>query len=450
MRIIRLFCLLLCVVSARPIASQTVEGTVYLENSPIEVAGARVVLLDGSNGVVATTVTDSRGRFRVLAPTPGSFLVLIEREGFINTLSERFYLDPTDIRRLEFSVERLPLELLVGPASLEDALVSSVQRKCGMLSGGRLPPALVGVVKDSLSGVSLPGVSVTLEWSERGDGLHLLQTWTGGNGVYTFCDPPSRGRPVIRAEAMGLTGEAVKVVARVRRVVRFDIGLPLAETGSTGQVLGQVVDYSTGEPLATVEVKIRGADLWTLSDPRGFFRFEDVPPGEHVLEVDRVGYAHLEQLFRVVGRAGHQVEVTLAREAILLDPITVAVRSRRWYADMAGLQDRLAAGIGYIITRPDLLGRGITRLVDAAYGVPGFMVRRVGRYAMLGIRGNECTPSVYLDGMRHLPDPEFGLDAVQGFDLEAVEFYRSPLETPFEFAAAPECGTVVAWTRRGR
>jgi carboxypeptidase family protein/TonB-dependent receptor-like protein len=442
--------LLVCGASPSLASAQTVQGTVRMQESPVVVAAAQVLLLDSSDSVVSRGETGISGEFILAAPSSGSYRILIERPGFINTLSEPFFMDRGAIVRADFSVKREPVELLVGPRQLEAALSAAIRDQCGGVPGGSLPPALVGVVTDSLSGVALPGVSVTLEWAERGDGLHLLQTWTGEEGVYAFCDPPATGRPRLRAVAMGLSGNPVEVEARLNAVVRHDLGLPLTESGSTGQVLGQIVDYVTGEPLATVEVRIRGADLWTLSDPRGFFRFEKVPPGSHVLEVDRVGYAHLEKVFRVVGRAGHQVNVTLAKEAIVLDPITVAVRSRRWYADMAGFQDRLAAGIGFFLTRPDLVGRGITRLVDAAYGVPGFMVRRIGRYATVGIRGRDCMPSVFLDGMPHSPDPVFGLDAIQVFDLEAVEFYRGPLETPFEFSAAPECGTVVAWTRRGR
>jgi Carboxypeptidase regulatory-like domain/TonB-dependent Receptor Plug Domain len=442
--------LLLGAVSPCSLTSQTVQGSVHLEDSPAAVVGAQVILLDFSDAVISTVETDIDGRFVIFAPSHGLFQILVDRPGYINTLSEPFLLTRDGVVHLDFSVKREPVELLVGPDGLERALSSAIQERCGGSRRGLLPPALVGVVTDSLSGVSLPGVSVSLEWSERRDGLHLLQTWTSDQGIYAFCDPPSEGRPRLRAEAMGLTGDAVEVVTRVNGVVRLDLGLPLTESGTTGQVLGQVVDYSTGEPLATVEVRIRDADLWTLSDPRGFFRFSDVPPGAHVLEVDRVGYAHLERLFRVVGRAGHQVDVTLAKEAIVLDPITVEVRSRRWYADMAGLQDRVAAGLGYYLTRPDLVGRGITRLVDVVYGVPGFMVRRLGRYATLVIRGRECTPSVYLDGTRFAPDPTFGLDGIQVYDLEAVEFYRGPMETPFEFSAAPGCGAVVAWTRRGR
>lgn len=344
----------------------------------------------------------------------------------------------------------LASQVAQGSVQVEEVFASHIREQCGVLRDGTPAPALIGVVRDSLSGVSLPGVSVTLEWSAREDGVYLLQTWTSEDGVYSFCDPPAEGRPRVRAEAMGLSGDAIFVERHLNEILHLDLGLPLTEAGTTGQVLGQVVDHATGEPLAIVEVRIRDAELWTLSDPAGFFRFDEVPSGAHVLEVDRVGYAHRERVLRVVGRAGHQVDVALAKEAITLDPITVEIRSRRWFSDMSGLQDRVAVGLGYILTRPDLVGRGLTRLVDAAYGVPGFMVHRLGRYATLRVRGRACTPSVYLDGTRHAPDPTFGLDAIQVFDLEAIEFYRGPAETPLEFSLTSQCGTVVAWTRRGR
>jgi len=431
-------------------AAQSVSGSVSVSGGDGPLAGARVVLVDVADSVVAAVRTDFEGRFLLAAHEPGDYRLLVDRPGYVSTLSELFHLSAGVRATVDFRVGRQPIELLLGSMELEEAFTNRIAERCGVLPDGRLAPSLVGLVTDLRSGIVLPGVRVSLEWSDRSDGIRLVQSWTDAGGVYAICDPPQAGRPRIRAETLGLSGDPIEVEVPVGRVVRMDVELPLTEEGTVGRVLGRVADYETGLPLSTVEVRVRGADLWTLSDRNGNFRFDSVPPGTHVLEIDRVGYAHREKAFRVVGRAAHQVDVALSRDAIVLEPITVAVRSRNWYADMTGLQDRMAAGIGEFFTRPEMLRRGVSRLTDVLYGVPGLVVQRVGQYAHVLHRTRRCSPSLYLDGLPHRPDPVLGLDAIRIFDLEAVEVYRRDAETPAEFLRANGCGAVVAWTRRGR
>jgi len=442
--------LVAAILGGSPLLGQSVGGSVSVTGAEETLPGARVVLLTGSDSTVASTRTNSEGRFHIDTRRSGRFRLLVDRPGYLNQLSNDFLLLVGDTIHMDVEVDPRPVEMLFDPTELDQALTRRVQRRCGRMPDGSLAPSLVGLVTDARSGVVLPGVRITLEWSTRSEGARLVQMWTDAGGVYALCDPPRGGHPRVRAETLGLSGDPIEVEMPLPRVARVDLALPLTKEGAVGHVMGRVVDHRTDEALSTVDVRIRGIDRWTLSDRNGYFRFDSVPPGIHVLEVDRVGYASLEKPFRVVGRAGHQVDVALSEEAIPLEPITVSVRSRRWFADMEGLQRRMASGIGDFFTRSELLGRGVTRLTDILHAVPGFVVRRVGRYAGVLHRAGHCAPSLYLDGRPHRPDPVSGFDAVRVFDLEAVEIYDRNAETPAEFLRPGVCGAVVAWTRRGR
>lgn len=73
---------------------------------------------------------------------------------------------------------------------------------------------------------------------------------------------------------------------------------PAAEGQSAGRVSGRVVDV-TGEPLAGVELTLRGSSLpgtrQRVSGPGGRFLFADLPPGAYELRAVRDGYVALEQ-----------------------------------------------------------------------------------------------------------------------------------------------------------
>lgn len=70
---------------------------------------------------------------------------------------------------------------------------------------------------------------------------------------------------------------------------------PLAASGQeaapgTGRVAGVVTDAETGEPLVGAHVWIPALRIGGVADLDGHYDIEEVPPGEHTLEVRFVGY----------------------------------------------------------------------------------------------------------------------------------------------------------------
>lgn len=61
--------------------------------------------------------------------------------------------------------------------------------------------------------------------------------------------------------------------------------------GVTGKIAGVVVDKNTGEPLPGVNVLLKGSTMGASTDIDGYYVILNVPPGEHSLEVQYVGYA---------------------------------------------------------------------------------------------------------------------------------------------------------------
>ncbi len=72
----------------------------------------------------------------------------------------------------------------------------------------------------------------------------------------------------------------------------------------------------------------------------------------------------------------------------------------------------------------------------------------------LVVRCRMCTPMVFMDGRLYKLDEDLGLNEIDTFDIEALEFYKGTASIPAEFNYSNNtevgCGAIVIWTRRGR
>lgn len=57
-----------------------------------------------------------------------------------------------------------------------------------------------------------------------------------------------------------------------------------------GVIRGIVLDHETGEPIEAAQVHLRNTQIGALSDTSGHFEIQRVPPGQHQLMAERVGY----------------------------------------------------------------------------------------------------------------------------------------------------------------
>ncbi|MBI5694025.1 MAG: TonB-dependent receptor [Verrucomicrobia bacterium] len=62
-----------------------------------------------------------------------------------------------------------------------------------------------------------------------------------------------------------------------------------ADPAATGTVTGRVLNPATGAYLASAEVRLVGTDLLTVTEPDGFYRITQVPPGAHTVRASYTG-----------------------------------------------------------------------------------------------------------------------------------------------------------------
>lgn len=466
-RLGRLLLLALCL-GAIPAAAagQTVSGNVTSASDGAPVPGARILLLDevGVN-VLATVTSGELGQFTLQAPAAGTYLLMVEREGYANQVSTPLTLLAGEAvsYNLSMTVQRVGQSGAVAADTLDDAtlLAMAIAEICRDSFVPSMHGILYGAVRNQADSEPLAFVQAEARWEVRGMGRDSRRTRSDEAGAYILCDVPA-GTPLeVRA-----TESETDVEGRVREVTlqagtmrKLDLPIPLSDPDQPGNLLGRVTDEG-GSALVGAEVRLVGQGRVTATNDRGVFLMDGVPSGVEVIEVAALGYATQREAIRVMGGRAQQVDVRLSTEPLELAPILVSVRPRRWFLDRRGLEQRIALGAGYIMLREDIEARAPQVLGEALRGIPGVSVTRLGggvtgEYSVqlrgaANLANQACNPMVWVDGVNWGNDGAVFRD-LPAFELEAVEVYRGAAEVPGEFSGQDaRCGVVVVWTRRGR
>jgi len=99
--------------------------------------------------------------------------------------------------------------------------------------------------------------------------------------------------------------------------------VPLGAQDSTGAVTGQVVDGTTQQPLANVEVAIAGTPHRMLSRNDGSFLISGLAPGIYRVRATRIGYGSQVQGVTVTAGGTVTVHLSLVPAAAILEPVVV-------------------------------------------------------------------------------------------------------------------------------
>lgn len=245
------------------------------------------------------------------------------------------------------------------------------------------------------------------------------------------------------------------------------LAVGLGPPGSlSGQIRidGQVIDNATLEPVVDVEVRIstaRGRRLGTaFTDEQGVFSFTVADDGGYVFDATRLGYQGTRTpVLWTDGFQVYEVEIRLDPEAVLLAPIEVLARSRRYESPiLEGFRERLRTGLGHYVTLEDIRRVNPARVSDLLAEVPGVRLQSsgAGLQRVVTMR-RDCPTEIFVDGMlltrdigRGTAGPGFTVDdAVSSGSVLGIEVYRGLSTVPPEFLTPrARCGVVVIWTRR--
>lgn len=219
----------------------------------------------------------------------------------------------------------------------------------------------------------------------------------------------------------------------------------LEAQSSTSSITGVVYD-SSGYALPSADVRVRGTKAQARTNERGQYLLAAIPAGNLVLEVRRFGFHPLDLELALQPGELREVNIELTLIATVLDTVEVEALSDLLVTPLQVFEQRKAQYPGVFYTREDIERRAPARASDLLRSVPG--VRIVGRGiggAIVVMGRSRCRPIYWIDG-RYIPS--FELDQLTPMEIQAIEVYRGPSETPPElnrFNAG--CGVIAIWTR---
>ena len=210
-------------------------------------------------------------------------------------------------------------------------------------------------------------------------------------------------------------------------------------------VVGWLLDASTGAPIDAALVAIPSLDLSTLSDADGAFRLAGVPDGTHTFEVRHIAYGTRTSEVQVRGGGTLSLELRLEPAVLGVEPLEVEIEWRPAYLEQVGFYERQAEGIGEFYDPAFVQRWGV-----GMWAVAPNLIREIILARGRGGGGLACggSPQVIIDGRLDRSDLISTLSASR---IGAVEVYRGAHRVPDvvkEARADPFCTTVIIWTRQ--
>jgi TonB family protein len=209
---------------------------------------------------------------------------------------------------------------------------------------------------------------------------------------------------------------------------------------------GVVRDSTAGVALRSAEVRLDGSSQRVLTGDHGEFHLPMAEASGRLI-VRRLGFRP-ETLS--VRSSSQVLQIVLRPAAQRLARVVVNASHERYTGRLAGYYQRLERGTqGQFITRADLERDRPPQLTDMLQRQPGVRLAR-GRPgpARLQMRGRECVPLVWLDGVS-LSGGDVDLDAFAPTTLEGIELYLGA-SVPSRYAGVrgqSECGVILLWSR---
>ena len=207
--------------------------------------------------------------------------------------------------------------------------------------------------------------------------------------------------------------------------------------------------------IAGADIQVIGTDSRLTADAAGRFSILQVPAGEFLIWVRKLGYRPVSNLVHV--EQGDTLRLAFTLEPTITDLAPVVVTEKFLSPKMREFDERRRAGFGHFLDQAQIEKLNFVHLEAVLRTFPSVQLapRPEGGYGIMSARFGACPMQVYIDGIPRgnstngLPSPK---------DVGAIEVYAGPATAPMSFPKGPggvpdagdaRCGIILIWTRDG-
>jgi len=230
--------------------------------------------------------------------------------------------------------------------------------------------------------------------------------------------------------------------ALVLSLIGVAVAVSAASAQRLGSITGTVRTSAKGPAIEGSRVALLGTTLITTTNARGEFALHGLTPGKYVIQASAIGYATLSASIEVKSLETLEIDFEVDPEAARLPDIAVEEPPNL----PADFVRRRAEGGGRYFTRADIEKRNANSVAELLRTVPGMRIecRGVECRAMFSRSPRNCPPAYFMDGA---PVHSSFVWLQSPRELDGVEVYSGPSETPPELNRYSSCGAIVLWTR---
>ncbi|MEL7426965.1 MAG: TonB-dependent receptor [Bacteroidota bacterium] len=197
--------------------------------------------------------------------------------------------------------------------------------------------------------------------------------------------------------------------------------------GSSANIVGRLVDATTGEPIIGATIYWSDLELGTATDSRGVWEL-DVPIGQHDLQIQYIGYGTFSRRFDILGDGF--LDIKLRSEATDLETVIVLAEAND--DNVSSIQAGLSTfSVRRIEELPALLGEAdVVRSVLTSAGVTSIGEGSTG----FNVRGGAVDQNLILQGGSVLFNASHALGFYSTINPEVVQdvsLYKSILPAEY-------------------
>lgn len=239
------------------------------------------------------------------------------------------------------------------------------------------------------------------------------------------------------------------------------LSAPSLSAQDVGNVTGQVLDVTTGEPLVGAQVVVVGTNIGGLTNENGRYLITRVPVGERQIRAIMLGFGQAVTTVTVASGETVAADFRLTTTAIELEAIVVSAatgreqRARELGTNVANIEVTEVSPAKISSVADVLSGRSAGVTMQDVNGTTGTSQRIRIRGANSISLSNE--PLIYVDGALINSgftgggvggQQESRLNDINPADIESVEIVKGPAATALYGTAAAN-GAVLITTKRG-